>query len=168
MFWKKKKQEQAQAHDEIIQELLKPPCQRAGGQHKWRDFPAYINYDSYSVSVCEPYVCIYCGERKNVALERVTWNGGVKRGELQREIERMQTEYKDLVRPKAIVEDMVNDAILVDRETLKYWGQLHNIGKQQQKETEEERLERYNEELFGSKELELFNYYKNKVRGERE
>jgi hypothetical protein len=165
MFWKKKKQEQAQAqaHDEIIQELLKPPCQRAGGQHKWRDFPAYIEYDNYSVSIYEPYVCIYCGERKNVRLEHIVWKGGVKPKELQEEIKRMEEQYKDLIKPGAIVEDMVNDAILVDRETLKYWDQIHNIG-EQKKETEEERLERYDKELFGDK--DLHKYYRLTVKGE--
>lgn len=153
MFGRKKKQEQerAQAHEELIKELLKPPCQRAGGSHKWRDFPAYIEYDSYSVTIYEPYVCIYCGQRKNVKLEQVSWSGGVKRSERQKEIDRMEEQYKDLIKPNAIVEDMVNDAIMVDRETLKYWDQIHNIG-EQKKETEEERLERYGKELFGNPE----------------
>jgi hypothetical protein len=75
----------------------------------------------------------------------------------------MEEQYKDLIKPGAIVEDMVNDAILVDRETLKYWDQIHNIG-EQKKETEEERLERYDKELFGDK--DLHKYYRLTVKGE--
>lgn len=150
----RKKHKVEDIHNELLEELLKPPCQRKGGDHKWRDFPAYLAFHTSPqtvIEIREPYVCIYCGLRNDVNLQTMVWNNRLKKSDFEAELDRVQNEYKDLLKPRAIVEDMVNDAIMVDRETLKYWDQIHGLA-EEKKETEEERLERYKTELIGKKE----------------
>ncbi len=150
----RKKQKAEETHNELLEELLKPPCQRKGGDHKWRDFPAYLSFHTTPntvIEIHEPYICIYCGKRRDICLQTMVWSNRLKKSDFEAELDRVRNEYKDILKPRAIVEDMVNDAIMVDRETLKYWDQIHGLA-EEKKETEEERLERYKVEMIGKKE----------------
>lgn len=100
--------------------LIKPPpC-----NHKWKDFPWYTieSYDYSSRVVCfsvyEPYVCIYCKERKDVCLEKHKRFVG-SRLNADKYIIKRKEELGSNWKPRAIVEDMINDFQLVDREHLK-------------------------------------------------
>lgn len=98
-------------------------------QHKWRDFPWFIEYGrrvngysyKYFVTVYEPYVCIYCKERKNVPLENFESSNYTS---IETEKRRFENEYKDYIKPRAVVEDMINDMQLVDRQWLKIVDKL--------------------------------------------
>ena len=101
-----------------------PPC-----KHKYQDFPWYMekSWNSYyrrlQIKIIEPYVCIYCHQRKNVTLLDDEWSSIpiAKRDEI---IEIVTQKYSDHLQPKAIVEDMVNDMQLVDRQWLEIANQL--------------------------------------------
>ena len=95
-----------------------PPC-----KHKYQDFPMYVtsSYSGYdnrvTISVYEPYICIYCKDRKDVELERIVLTA------ISREKANMKTESKikelgDRCKPVWEVEDMIHDFQLVDREWL--------------------------------------------------
>ena len=57
-------------------EIIQPPH-----EHTWKDMPWYlgIHYSSSARTagyrIVEPYICITCGERKNVVLEELDWSG---------------------------------------------------------------------------------------------
>lgn len=101
--------------------VIQPP---APCQHKWKDFPWYIQRDverdynstTYLIRVWQPYVCVKCKERRNESLETVRVS---TRNDRDRHYERMLEDYKDKVLPIAVVEDMVKDEQLVDREYLR-------------------------------------------------
>ena len=142
-------------HERLMEELAKPPCQRRGGKHMYRDFPPYLWY-SYSgqtncgkIVVYEPYCCCLCGDIRRQELDVIELSHYNKEN-FMKEVKRVEELYKDFIKPKAIVMDMVHDAQLVDRQKLKYWDQLHSPDEPKQ-ETEEERLTRYKIELLGGK-----------------
>ena len=104
-----------------------PPC-----KHKWQDFPWIFTYvydtrpgGGLYITITEPYVCIYCKKRKNVVLLEETYHG-IGKKEMLQIIRDKQEEYKDHIKPEAIVEDMINDFQLVDREWLKIAYALRN------------------------------------------
>lgn len=154
-FFKRRKEQAAAAreHEELIKELSKPLCQQKGSKgHFYRDFPPYIiwNFDGDNpyIKIKEPYVCCYCHERVDKILQSYSWNHHVKWDQFDKALEQIKKEYKDIIKPIAVVEDMVNDAIMVDRQKLNIWDNLHTAMPQKQ-ETEEERLARYSVELLG-------------------
>ena len=113
------------------EEVITPiPIVNMGCDHKWMDFPAYIESDynerSYSIKVLEPYVCIFCKKRKN---EIIAQERGECRNPKQKikELEK-QFESYDIVAPRIIVEDMVKDFQNVDRNYLAWYDYLHNKG----------------------------------------
>ena len=117
-------------HEALMKELSKLPCERAGGKHLYRDFPPYTVYDwngshepSY-IFLKEPYVCVYCGKRKDVELEKWTYREWSFDNFLD-EYHNFQKRYDSITKPHGVVEDMVNDAIMLDREKLKCWDQIH-------------------------------------------
>lgn len=65
-----------------------------------------------SYVIVEPYVCITCGERKNVVLEETNWSNITPetREEYYNEVKK---KYKHYLKPQAVVEDMINNIILV-------------------------------------------------------
>ena len=89
-------------------------------QHKYQDFPWYLEWGDSTVDVIEPYVCIYCGNRINKTLAHYT---GVFRPWEQAEA--LRKRFDNHVKYKEEVEDMINDMILVDPEYLKYYHLLH-------------------------------------------
>ena len=116
MFWKKKKKETITFAEPQV--YIPPQC-----SHKWRDFKWYMTaeyndgYDTYSIKIIEPYVCIWCGERKDVVLHSITRQGKYQRfAETLKELKQM---YGDNIQPRAIIEDQIADQQLVDREYLK-------------------------------------------------
>lgn len=128
---KKEKEEEAiAARQELIKELSKPLCQQKNGPgHLWEDFPPVIFYHSFGTApyilVQESYVCRICGTRKDVNLEKLTWPHSIKSDVFNEALHEVEKKYKNLCKPASVVEDMINDAILVDRQRLKIWKQLH-------------------------------------------
>ena len=108
-----------------VEETPKPIC-----QHKYKDFPWYMdssyNMDTKTawVRIYEPYVCIHCGHRKDILLEEVTRMGSSfeETEELKEEI---WLDYEDKLQLKAIVEDMINDMVLVDKKYIEIYEKLH-------------------------------------------
>ena len=108
--------------------VVKPPVTC---QHKWKDFPWYIQRDverdynstTYLIRVWQPYVCVKCKERRDESLETVKVQTRNARDEYY---ERMLEDYKDKVLPIAVVEDMVKDEQLVDREYLRLMDDFQN------------------------------------------
>lgn len=94
-------------------------------EHTFKDFPWYMETEyngsdkTASYRIVEPYVCIYCGERKNIILdkaylEHISPSG---REEMYKSV---RETYKDNLKPRAVVEDMISDIQLVkDAEHLK-------------------------------------------------
>lgn len=114
MFWFKK--EKAQEKEEVTR--IEIPC-----KHKYRDFPWYIesSYDNdyycYIIYVKEPYVCVWCGERQDKVLQRIERTGSME--DCIKAIEALKKEYKGYIMRRAIIEDMINDMRLVDRDYLR-------------------------------------------------
>lgn len=87
-------------------------------EHVWKDMPWYMNVEysgenhTAGYKIIEPYLCITCGERKNVTLEEEHYsNIGVE--ERERIYKKVRLRYKKYLKPRAIVEDMINNIILV-------------------------------------------------------
>lgn len=119
MFKKFKKEQQ----EEPIE--VKTPCELFG--HNWRDFPAYIVYDytngDYQIEIKEPYVCTICHTRNDVVLYEQSGSSNYK--DFTKIFGNIKKENEEILKPKAIVNDMVNDAIMVDRLKLECWDKLH-------------------------------------------
>lgn len=87
-------------------------------KHTWKDMPWYLTY-SYNggaskveYSIIEPYICITCGERKNVELESRNFSG-IDYKEGMEFVKAVEKKYKEYLKPRAVVEDMINNIILV-------------------------------------------------------
>lgn len=87
-------------------------------EHIFKDFPWYmeINYDSQERTakyrIIEPYVCITCGERENKVLENNVWTN-ISSEEREKIYNRVRNKYKKYLKPRAVVEDMINNVLLV-------------------------------------------------------
>lgn len=101
--------------------------------HKYKDFPWYVavtNYykDSFSerwrVDIVEPYVCVHCGDRKDMVLAQ--YIDFYDKKSADKAANAIKIEYADHIQDKAIVEDMVNDTILVDQQYLKFYEMVKN------------------------------------------
>lgn len=91
--------------------------------HLWKDFPWYAegeyNDDTGNLylQITEPYVCVRCKKRKDVKL--YDWHGYFKtKEEADKKFRRIQEQYTDYLKDRPIIEDMINDYQLVDREAL--------------------------------------------------
>ena len=106
-------------------QILAPKC-----QHKYRDYPWYLewgkNANRIDYKIIEPYLCIHCGERKNVVLEsgRIILKDGETEEEVLASFKRAYPQLQN----KPVVEDAINDAILVDREYLRIADYLRGNG----------------------------------------
>ena len=116
-----------------------PPVRECS--HKYKDFPWYTdgtyNYETkvLDVSVIEPYVCIHCGHRKNVVLDHFC-----RFFEEFEEAENFYNDFQDgkyanMIEKKAIVEDMINDMVLVDRQYIEIYRRLHGEGDNKNEES---------------------------------
>ena len=98
-------------------------------RHKWQDFQwiLAVNYTNkiLHMRIWEPYVCIYCKERKNITIEEGYYEN-VSRKEADEIIEEIKEKYKDYLEEEAIVEDQINDFQLVDRQWLEIANALRN------------------------------------------
>lgn len=101
----------------------KEPPKPVECRHHWKDFPWYYEATYYKdtyrleAKLIEPYVCIHCKERKNVTLkehQRVN----LSYDEANELIDEWREKYKNYMEDRAIVEDMIHDMQLVDREYL--------------------------------------------------
>ena len=102
-------------------------------EHKFQDFPWYIesnlitgtyqNQNCLIYKILEPYVCIYCGERQNIILEQREIKGYSK-SDMQKILDNLQESYSDRIKPKPIIEDMINDLKLVDVQHLRWYHYL--------------------------------------------
>ena len=103
-------------------------------EHKFQDFPWYIDYQIYigdfqlrnklTYEIKEPYVCIHCGFRQDKVLERKVITGKSK-NEMDKILQKVEEQYSDRIKPKPIIEDMVNDFQLVDIEHLRWYHYLN-------------------------------------------
>lgn len=86
--------------------------------HVWKDMPWYMEtwYSSSdkqaSYKIVEPYICILCGERKNKVLEQTEWTH-ITVNEREKIYSDIRKQYKEYLKPRAIVEDMINNILLV-------------------------------------------------------
>jgi len=101
--------------------------------HKYKDFPWFTctkkyyspNGDSgYEVRIVEPYVCIHCGNRVDKILS--SYGGFTYKTDADKAADKLALQYSDYIKDKCIVEDMVNDLVLVDKQYLKYYEMVKN------------------------------------------
>ena len=114
---------------DFIPPPLSPPPKKC--HHKFQDFPWYIegeesghgNWDAwYHLTIKEPYVCIYCGERQDKVLWEITRYGNHK--EAIECLDSLTEQFKDRIKHRAEIEDMINDMKLVDPQYLQYYHML--------------------------------------------
>lgn len=120
LFGKKKK----------IEQVTPPKAKEC--DHKYRDFPWYIESKftrsttyygarfDYNIKIMEPYVCIHCKKRKDVLLQEFSASG-VSYETYENTFNQICNRYKDHLKDKAVIEDMINDMQLVDQEYLKWY-----------------------------------------------
>ena len=105
LFSKKKKQK----------ELIIPNIPH---EHTWKDMPWYmeVRYNGENKTagyeIIEPYICVTCGERKNVRLESEDWSN-ISAQEREKIYSKIHNRYKKYLKPRAVVEDMINNILLV-------------------------------------------------------
>lgn len=98
-----------------IKEIIIP---EAPHEHTWKDMPWYLLYEydggtkKAEYQIIEPYICITCGERKNIQLESRQLTG-VNYEEGMGFIKEVEKKYKRYIKPRAVVEDMINNILLV-------------------------------------------------------
>lgn len=119
----------------IVKIQDKPPeC-----QHKYKDYDWYLEYEVpnnkniFKYRIFEPYVCLLCGDRKNVKLEE----GIIPLNERSYYdiLEMMRKSYPK-IRNRADIEDEIQDDIHVDKEYLKWHEFLRNGGSVQDQKIE--------------------------------
>ena len=99
--------------------------------HKYKDFDWYsegrydVDSKTFTATIYEPYVCIHCGDRKDVILDE-TCRYPVSVKEAEAIYEEFKNIYKDRLKEKAYVEDEIHDMTLVDRSYIDIYMSLHN------------------------------------------
>lgn len=101
--------------------------------HKYKDFPWYIesniyHHDNrkiidYEIYLIEPYVCIKCHDRKNITLNTMEGKYTTYEKYLE-QLQAVQEKYKDHIKERPEIEDMINDMIFVDKEYLDLYDQI--------------------------------------------
>ena len=98
--------------------------------HKWQDFPWYMQATYYEdtrkfeIKLIEPYVCVHCKERKDVILHHLerdnySWDDAEKL------VDDCWVKYGKYCKDRPIIEDMIHDMQLVDRQYLEILKNLH-------------------------------------------
>lgn len=93
--------------------------------HKWQDFPWYIegqyyvDKHFYEFDIIEPYVCLLCHKRENKVLAHVARQGNSD--DADKMVAQLVKQYDGKVKHKAEVEDMIQDTIMIDPGFLKYF-----------------------------------------------
>ena len=91
-------------------------------RHQWKDFPWYYKATYFTAQqtlkakIIEPYVCIHCKERKDVILKEI--NTQISYEDAKKQIDTWRNDYKDYMMDETIINDMIADMQLVDREYL--------------------------------------------------
>lgn len=130
-FWNRKKIEATVTPNKDMlygPDLKKPTC-----AHKYRDFHWYIEGEyrahspsMFSIRIIEPYVCVWCGDRKNQILQEITREGTMaSKSEMEKVTKSLIDTYGDKIQPRAFVEDEINDMQLVDRDYLRALALIH-------------------------------------------
>lgn len=105
--WKKKQDEQEEIEIEVPKH-----------QHVFKDLPWYMNVQysgenhTASYRIIEPYLCVICGERKNITLEEEHYSN-INSEERENIYRKVRQRYKKYLKPRAVVEDMINNILLV-------------------------------------------------------
>lgn len=87
-------------------------------EHTWKDLPWYMEVEyngaknTAQYEIIEPYICITCGERKNVVLEKSAWQN-ISSSDRDEKYKEIYKRYKKYLKPRAVVEDMINNILLV-------------------------------------------------------
>lgn len=121
LWWKKKKQEKKEPS-----EVITPKC-----PHTWKDFPWYMvakyyaNMNSGIYVIYEPYVCVHCHERKDVELTKIEMQD-VSYKQFDKIVNEAFDRSEKHMKPREIVEDMINDFLFVDREKLAIIEKIRN------------------------------------------
>ena len=108
--------------------VVEEPKEPKECEHKYQDFPWYIEISDYgygfgkTIDVIEPYVCIKCKQRKNENLAHYVCSNKNQSDEL---LNTILTNYKDKIRSRIEIEDMIHDFIYVDNQYLKYWHMVN-------------------------------------------
>lgn len=98
--------------------------------HKWQDFPWYIQATYFAgtrrfeLKIVEPYVCIHCKERKDIVLHCVE-RDGYSWNDAEKLLEECWEKYGEHCQDRPIVEDMIHDMQMVDRQYLEILQSLH-------------------------------------------
>ena len=123
-FWNRKKQKAAAQVTSTTTTPTKPAC-----SHKYRDFHWYVEGTVYSTNfnmkLVEPYVCVWCGHRKNIVLQEFYQECQNPRHEMVEITKSLIDTYGDRIQPRALVEDEINDMQLVDRDYLRALAVIH-------------------------------------------
>ena len=96
-----------------VLDVISPPH-----EHTWKDMPWYMDteYDGStrvaSYIIVEPYICVTCGERINKILESAKWNN-ISTTNREEEYALVRKKYRKYLKPRAVVEDMINNILLV-------------------------------------------------------
>ena len=102
-----------------------PPPVEKKCEHKFQDFPWYltwdIQYNRYMIKVIEPYVYIFCGERRDKVLASYT---GTNYKEGDKLLNELRNRFDNHIKYQEEVEDMINDMLPVDPEYLKWYHLL--------------------------------------------
>ena len=112
-MWLFRKKKEKEKEPEKPLEIPVPPH-----THTWKDMPWYMevlyngNDKWASYSIIEPYICVTCGERNDKVLEKETWRN-ISVEEREKEYAAARKRYKKYLKPRAVVEDMINNILLV-------------------------------------------------------
>lgn len=126
-FRKKKNEEPAPAAEPV-----KSWCERTG-KHLYEDLPWYLLYyynaDEHQseFEIHEVYVCHLCHDVKDVLLSSYTMAANSLK-QHNSNLESMEEKYGAYLKPHAVVMDMVQDMINLDKERLKIWKEIHPAG----------------------------------------
>jgi len=130
-FWNRKKIEATVTPNKDM--LYGPNLKKPACAHKYRDFHWYIEGEyrahppsMFSIRIIEPYVCVWCGDRKNQVLQEITREGTMaSKSEMEKVVKSLMDTYGDKIQPRAFVEDEINDMQLVDRDYLRALALIH-------------------------------------------
>ena len=99
--------------------------------HKWQDFPWYMQATYYEdihkfeIKLIEPYVCVHCKERKDVILHHLV-RDNYSWDDAEKLVDDCWEKYGKYCKDRPIIEDMIHDMQLVDRQYLEILKNLHS------------------------------------------
>ena len=111
-MWPFKKKKEEQTQESLVIPEIPHTC-------VFKDMPWYMN-TSYNgpnktaeYEIIEPYICISgCGKRIDKVLEHNSWSN-IDEDTREKYYARIRKRYKQYIKPRAVVEDMINNILLV-------------------------------------------------------